>query len=145
VKDLALSGHYFRLAAEQGVAESQYRYGLWLLNCHNGHRDTAGAIHSLKLSADNSSPDGQFAIACIAENAIGHRSFNRSWHRSPILRTMLPSLFRWRRLPWPVLADGPRHSDGFHGCCRMFQAGGQFKRREWHEFLWLLSRTRRRN
>jgi TPR repeat protein len=71
LKDLTLACHYFRLAAEQGVAESQYRYGIWLLSRDSRHRDIAGAIHTLKLSVDNGSPDGQFAIAWMAENAIG--------------------------------------------------------------------------
>jgi TPR repeat protein len=71
LNDFALPSHFFRLAAAQGVAESQYRYAIWLLSCHSGDRDIAGTIHSLKLSADNGSPDGQFAIACMRENAIG--------------------------------------------------------------------------
>jgi TPR repeat protein len=59
------------LAAEHGVAESQYRRGIWFLGRYSGHRNIAGAIHSLELSADNGGPDGQFAIACMTENAIG--------------------------------------------------------------------------
>jgi hypothetical protein len=50
--DRITAAHYFGFAAEQGVAEAQYRYAIALL-IDVGHQDTAG------------SPDGQFAIACI--------------------------------------------------------------------------------
>jgi hypothetical protein len=45
MKDLAyLAAHYFRLAAEESVAESKYRYGIWLLSRYSRHRDIAGVI-----------------------------------------------------------------------------------------------------
>jgi TPR repeat protein len=71
LRNLTLAAHYFRLAAEHSVAESYYRRGICFLGRYSGHRDITGAIPSLKLSADNGSPDGQFAIACMSENAIG--------------------------------------------------------------------------
>jgi TPR repeat protein len=36
-KDLVTAAHYFRLAAEQGFAEAQYRYGISLLTADAGH------------------------------------------------------------------------------------------------------------
>jgi TPR repeat protein len=70
-KDLRRAAHYDRLAAEHGVADAQYRYGIWLLGSQNGHREIAGAARYLELLAENGSPDGQFTNACMAENAIG--------------------------------------------------------------------------
>jgi TPR repeat protein len=70
-KDLTRSTRYFRLAADHSIAESQYCYWFCLLNHHSPHRDIAGVIQYLKLSAENGSARGQFAIACMAETAIG--------------------------------------------------------------------------
>jgi TPR repeat protein len=47
-----------------------YHYGIALLTSDPDHQNIAGAFRYLRLSAENGSPDGQFAIACMAENAI---------------------------------------------------------------------------
>jgi hypothetical protein len=70
-KHLANAERYFRDAANQVVAEAQYRYGICLLTGHITHRDIAGAIRYLRLSAEIGSPDGQFIFACMAENGLG--------------------------------------------------------------------------
>jgi hypothetical protein len=56
--------------SEQGIAEAQYRYAIALLTRDSGHRDFADAVRYLQLSAENGNPDGQFAVACMAENGI---------------------------------------------------------------------------
>jgi TPR repeat protein len=74
---------YFKFAAEQRVAETQYRYGIALLAGEAGYRNIAEGIRHLQLSAD------QFVVACIAENAIGlFLSFRRFCNRDPPLRAM---------------------------------------------------------
>jgi TPR repeat protein len=39
--DLIATAHYFELTARQGIAQTQYRYGIWLLT---GHQNSGNAI-----------------------------------------------------------------------------------------------------
>jgi TPR repeat protein len=69
-KERITAARYFRFAAEQGIAEAQYRYGISFLTDDAGRRNITDALLYLKLSAENSSPNGQFVIACLAENGL---------------------------------------------------------------------------
>jgi TPR repeat protein len=46
-KDLARAVQYFNLAANQGVADAQYRYAMWLLSFPSDHRAIYGR-HSIQ-------------------------------------------------------------------------------------------------
>jgi TPR repeat protein len=69
-KDRSTAVRYFRFAAEQGVAEAQYRCAIALLTGDARHRNLAATFCYLKLSAEKSFPDGQFTIASMAENGL---------------------------------------------------------------------------
>jgi TPR repeat protein len=128
----------FRFAAEEGGAEAQYRRGMSLLSGSTGHRNIPIAIRCLQLSAENGSPEGQFAVACMAENGIAAfhsadlgtavRYYERSCDRSPAASACLGwCLQTGRGIPvdFTVAAECFKHAadsddaDGINcfGCC----------------------------
>jgi TPR repeat protein len=68
--DLRKAIYYSDLAANQGFAQAQYRFGICLLTCMTPSHNIADIFRDLILSAENHHPDGQFAIACMAEDGI---------------------------------------------------------------------------
>jgi hypothetical protein len=58
--DLRAIVHYFTLAADQGVPEGQYHYGIALAQWRGVPPDVRSAAHYLKLAADHDIPEGQF-------------------------------------------------------------------------------------
>jgi TPR repeat protein len=69
--DMRSAARYFKLAADQGLAEAECHYGRCLLAGVGLQRDLATAIQYLKLSAAKGSPSGQFVVGWMAENGIG--------------------------------------------------------------------------
>jgi TPR repeat protein len=65
------AAHYYKLAAAQSHPNAQYHYAICLINDNIVDRNVADAFRYLKLSAENGSSDGQFAVACMAEHGIG--------------------------------------------------------------------------
>jgi TPR repeat protein len=94
--DFTRASHFLERAADQQHAAAQFEFAVslwdgkgasesfwravrildghrsrvWLLSRHSSHRDIPGPIQYLELSAGNCSPDRQFAVICMAENAI---------------------------------------------------------------------------
>jgi TPR repeat protein len=100
-RDLIAGASYFRLAADNGVAEAQYCYGIWLLACSVGDQNIEKAARYLKLSAETGNPDGQFVVAGMAENGIGiFDSVDldlavRNYERCSDLRPARAACFAW--------------------------------------------------
>jgi hypothetical protein len=110
---------YFRFATEQGVAEALYHCGIALLTGNASHRNITGAFCYLKLSAENGSPDGQFAIACMAENGIGPFPFAdlntavRSYERCCDLSRMGAACLGWcLQTGWGIPIDSLEEQNG---------------------------------
>jgi hypothetical protein len=130
--DMRSAARYFKLVADQGLAEAEYHYALCLLAGVDLQRDRASAIQYVKISAAKGSPIGEYVVGWMAANRIGG------------LRTFFSSLtgqLDERRL---VLAERERTANRCHDGSSFFQEGGRFERWMRCEQLWLLPRVRKR-
>jgi TPR repeat protein len=66
------------LSDGKGVSEDRirYRHGTSLVTGDAGDRDIADGFRYLKCSSETGSPDGQFALACLADNGIAPFAFS---------------------------------------------------------------------
>jgi hypothetical protein len=103
--DFKGAAYYFKLAADQSLAEAQDCYSICLITGDTVHRNLAGAFRYLKLSVENGSTDGQFVVACMAENGIGAfssigfevavQNYERCSDFSPQIPLALGGDYRW--------------------------------------------------
>jgi TPR repeat protein len=74
----SLAVHYFKLSADQGIAEAQYICRLTLATCEGISMNKSLAIHYFKLSADQGKAEGQFAYRVMLARCEGI-SMNKSF------------------------------------------------------------------
>jgi TPR repeat protein len=69
--DFQKAVHYFKLAADQGVANAQFWYGFCLDNGRGVAIDLPKAAHYYKLAADQGVPESQLNYGFCLDNGRG--------------------------------------------------------------------------
>jgi TPR repeat protein len=69
--DLQKTAHYFKLAADQGLADAQFNYGVCLENGRGVPSDFQKAVHYYKLAADQEMANAQLNYGICLYNGRG--------------------------------------------------------------------------
>jgi tetratricopeptide (TPR) repeat protein len=70
-KDLNEAKKWFKMAAEQGEVQAQYRLGVLLKTVEDKNQDTVSARKWLRLASEQGFADAQFHLGCMYEKAQG--------------------------------------------------------------------------